>query len=88
MPLYIYSDGRHTQEVEHSINESPIVACRICKSIMHRRPQMPNVNWNGLPPSKGQMLAEFKKFMNTREERRDKFAEEHEKHERRTNNPH
>jgi hypothetical protein len=29
---------------------NPLVLCPLCKSIMHRRPQVVAVNWNGLPP--------------------------------------
>ena len=32
------------------MTEDPLILCLKCGSVMHRRPQITMVNWNGLPP--------------------------------------
>lgn len=76
MPTYIYSDGVHEQEVFHGMAEDPTVTCIKCKAKMHRKPQVANVNWNGLPPH----LADSRppvvqKFIDTAPERRAKYLD-------------
>jgi predicted nucleic acid-binding Zn ribbon protein len=76
MPTYIYSDGEHQQEVFHGMTEDIVVNCIICKKIMHRRPQAPNVNWNGLPPHLADSRPPvIQNFIDTAPERRAKYLD-------------
>ena len=81
MPIYIYTDYRHTVEVIHGMNEKPLVLCDECGEAMHRVYTAPAVNWNG-DSSRHPLHPNVKRFIEGAAERRDKFAEEHERHER------
>lgn len=52
MPTYIYHcHNGHESVITHSIAECDISRfCPQCGGQMHRSPQLPRVNWNGLPP--------------------------------------
>lgn len=76
MPTYVYSDGNHTQESEHSMAENPKVFCERCGKPMHRVPQIVSVNWNGLPPHKeGARSPVVQHFIDTASERRAKYLD-------------
>lgn len=88
-PEYIYTDeAGHIQSEFHGMDEDPAIFCDECGKEMHRKPTMPNVNWNGLKPSAGEMNHKIKNMIDTAPERREKFAERHEKHERETEHEH
>jgi len=58
------------------MRENPVVNCDVCGKEMHRVPQMPMVNWNGLPPHEADRSPKFmKEFINSAEQRRDKYLE-------------
>lgn len=48
--------------MEHGMNESPPIICKVCGKVMHKVPQAASVNWNGLPPH---LESGRPKFMNT-----------------------
>lgn len=76
MPTYIYSDGEHQQEVFHGMTENPVVTCIKCQAVMHRRPQVSSVIWNGLPPHLADARPPIlKNFINTADERRAKYLD-------------
>lgn len=51
MPTYVYADRNgHERIVIHGMSANPVITCQKCAAIMHRRPQIVAVNWNGLPP--------------------------------------
>ena len=76
MPTYIYSDREHAKEVTHSMSEEPVVVCEVCKKRMHRRPQVFNVNWNGLPPHLADARPPvIQNFIDTASERRAKYLD-------------
>lgn len=79
MPTYIYKCETHkgTLQVQHGMTEDPIVACPLCNKPMHRVPQAFHVNWNGPPPHVEQSHI-IKDFVNTADERRDKYLQEKE----------
>lgn len=60
--------------------------CDQCLTEAVRIPQAPNVNWNGPAPSDPQLHPRIKNMIDTLPERQDKFAKQHEEHERRTAN--
>jgi hypothetical protein len=84
MPNYTYTDGMHTTTVTHRMLWSTAVVCATCGADMWRKPQAVTVLWGGMPPSGGELSLEIKQHMNNVDESRDKFSEEHEKHERET----
>ena len=61
MPTYLYSDGKHRQEITHGMMEAPLIVCKVCGKPMHKVPQAFRVNWNGLPPH---LESARPKFMN------------------------
>ena len=81
--LYIDDEG-HEVTITHRMLYTTGIICGTCGAEMWRRPQSPYVTWGGLPPSSGEMSPEIKNLIDTAPERRDKFAEVHEKHERDT----
>lgn len=52
MPKYLYRCPKgHEIIIEHGMTEDRNgERCARCKKPLHRVPQMPMVNWNGLPP--------------------------------------
>jgi hypothetical protein len=70
------------------MDESPVIVCKECGKEMWRKPTMPNVSWNGLKPSSGEIHPNIQNLIDTAPERRDKFIERHEKHERETEHEH
>lgn len=88
-PLYDYvCEAGHLQSEFHRTDESPVIVCKECGDKMRKRISMPNVNWNGLKPSGGEIHPNIQKLIDTAPERREKFAERHEKHERETEHEH
>lgn len=72
MPDYTYSDGNgHTIEVNHRMLYTTGVLCAICNADMHRVPQPVRINWNGVPPSKGDMVPAVRDLANNADRRRD-----------------
>lgn len=74
MPTYLYSDGDHEKEVVHGMLADPLVFCEVCNKPMHRKPQMPNVNWNGLPPSQANDNPIIREMIEGAPQRRDEYA--------------
>lgn len=83
MPIYVYRDSVHEIEVVHSMFYNTAVICETCGATMRRVPQAPRVNYGGdtaahpIHPTIKRLIAEAP-------QRREKFAKEHEEHERRT----
>ena len=85
MPIYQYIDRSDHQEfINHRMFYSTAIICATCGLEMWRKPQSIPVNWGGLRPSAGDLHPEVKELIDTADERRDKFVERHEKHERDT----
>ena len=85
MPEYLYIDSNgHEQTITHRMIYNSDVICSICDELMWRKPQPFVVNWGGLPPSGGELNPDIKHLLDTADERRDAFDEEHESHEART----
>lgn len=83
MPEYKYiDDNAHETTVTHRMFYTTSIICVACGLKMWRKPQVVMVNWNGLKPSVGELDPEVKELIDTQDERRDKFIERHEKHER------
>ena len=82
MPTYIYQDDKgHKREVIHGMTKSPRVDCDICGAEMRRVPQLTLINWGAF---RRELHPNIRNLIETAPERRDKFAQEHEEHERRT----
>lgn len=64
---------------EYAESSTPI--CSKCGEEMTRIYSAPAVNWGGLAPSKGEYSDTFKDFFRTAPERRERFEQEHAKHE-------
>ena len=80
MPEYVYRDeAGHICEVTHGMLESPDIVCD-CGRLMKRVPQPLRINWGGIRD----MHPKVKRFIDDAPSRREKFAEEHEAHERAT----
>lgn len=77
MPEYTYLDPNgHITTVTHRMLYTTAVTCTICDAEMWRRP--PNisaVHWGGVAPSAGEYHPNFRRFLDTTEERRDKYEE-------------
>lgn len=85
MPEYTYiCPGKHTQTLTVPMLFGEPVICAACGLPMHRKPQLVGVTWGGLRPSQGEYSDTFKRMFNSVDERRDKLAEKHAAHERRT----
>lgn len=98
MPEYVYECERcgKTKEVVHSIAECDTIkiACLLpssdtpawiaCNGTMRRVPQPFSVNWNGVKPSGGAPHPSVQNLIDTAPERKDKFLERHEAHEKAT----
>jgi len=86
MPNYTYTDvNGHEFTVSRSFYDSDDgYVCDICGKDMHRAYQVPRINWGGLSPSQGEYHPEVQELLNTKDERRAQFDEEHEAHEKRT----
>ncbi len=82
MPDYVYLDhNAHRRTITHRMLYTTGIICAACGSIMWRKPQSPSVNWGGLRPSQGALSPEIQKHLDTADEQRARFDEEHEKHE-------
>lgn len=80
MPTYLYSDGKHSQERTHGMLENPSVNCTICQAPMHRVPQVPRVNWNGLPPHEADRRPKhMQRFIDDAPNRRARYLAEKDK---------
>ena len=55
MPIYVYTDGIHSQDQQHDMTSNPEIVCLVCGLTMHRKPQATRVNWGGLPPHSSHM---------------------------------
>ena len=87
MPTYVYRDElAHVCEMEHRMFYSTGVVCDTCGAEMRRVPQAPMVNWNG-DNSRHPLHPSIKRLIDTASQRRDKFYQEHEAHERNTASP-
>jgi len=87
MPEYLYTDEEsHTVTVTHPMIYSTGIVCAACGLEMWRKPQAFTVTWGGLAPSQGEMSNPIRRHLASVPEKRDKFAEKHEEHERRTAN--
>lgn len=84
MPTYIYSDGKHRQEVTHRMLYSTGVLCDVCGAEMHRVPQPVAVVWGQNPPSKGGLNPLVEELIRTKPQRRERFARMKEEHVNRT----
>lgn len=81
MPIYIYcDDAGHEQEIAHGMLDTPCIVCE-CGLQMHRKPQVTLINWGAF---RKELHPNIKNLIESAPERRDKFAQEHEEHERRT----
>ena len=81
MPEYLYRDGvGHVRRVVHRMLYQTAVLCD-CGAQMHRVPQVPGVNWNGNRATHQRSQA-VQDLLDTAPERRDKFEELKESHER------
>lgn len=83
MPKYTYicPEG-HVQIVEESmvVNEARI--CDRCGKKMWRKPEAPNINWNGLRPSQGKLNPELQSLVDNEDRRRDNYLAMKEKYEK------
>jgi hypothetical protein len=86
MPEYTYTDDEGheftTWRSFHASEED--YTCEICGLEMYRAYQAPFINWGGLKPSSGEYHPEIQDLLDTKDERRAKFDEDHEAHEKRT----
>jgi len=62
-----------TQHVGNSV-----IKCAVCKERMWRKPQMPRVNWNGLPPHKEIHNPVIQEMIHGAPRRRDEYLSKHE----------
>lgn len=72
MPEYVYLCPQCDNErvVIHHMRENPDVYCT-CGHRMHRRPLRLAVNWNGLPPSRGELHPNLRRLIDDAPRRRD-----------------
>lgn len=79
MPIYVYGDcNGHRKEIEMSFEraERALVLCDECDAVMHRVPQMVQVNWNGLPPHEADARPPvLKNFIDSAPERRARYLD-------------
>ena len=82
MPSYTYRDenGHEMTMVTTMIDRPEEVVCH-CGLEMYRKFHPANTNWGGLRPGQ-ERSPEIQNLLDTKDERRDAFDEEHEKHER------
>ena len=84
MPEYTYTDkSNHITIAFHGMREDPEIVCVDCGAYMWRKPKSVAVNWGGLSPS-NKPDSWVDDFLSGVPERRDKFVQEHEEHEKRT----
>ena len=85
MGQYLYLDvNGHEVTVTHRMLYTSAVICSTCEEMMWKKPQSVAVNWGGLPPSGGELNPDIRGLLDTADERRDAFEQEHEEHETRT----
>lgn len=85
MPTYTYIDANgHTETITEPMFCNAVHLCAACGLEMWRKPQAVSVTWGGLKPSGGYRSPEVQNLLDTVDERRDKLAQKHEEHERRT----
>ena len=75
MTTYIYKCPvcETTTEIRHRMTDESTRTCAVCGSVMHRVPQTFRVNWNGRPPSEGELSGEVRYLLDTKEKRRDEY---------------
>jgi hypothetical protein len=82
MPRYLYADAHgHRRELSHRMLYTTGIVCFECGDAMHRVPQAPRINWNGNRAGYEPAPA-VQELINTAPERKDKFLEMKEQHER------
>lgn len=65
-------------EISHGMNDAVVPYCPTCKAAMHKKPQAPMVNWNGLPPHLETHNPVVREMVNGAPKRRDEYAKNHE----------
>ena len=77
MPEYTYTDEQgHVTTITHRMLYTTAIICAVCDLEMWKRPpQIAGVLWGGLPPSAGDTIPEFREFVDTADERRDRYEE-------------
>jgi hypothetical protein len=81
MPTYVYTaQCGHEVEIIHPMNSTERMICK-CGLWAWKKPQPVRVNWQGLPPSAGELSPAIQQHINQLPESRDKFTEVHEIHE-------
>ena len=81
MPTYVYTaQCGHKIEIKHSMFSKEPMVCK-CGLWAWKVPQLTGVNWQGLPPSAGELSPEIQQHINNLPASRDKFTEVHEIHE-------
>lgn len=85
MPEYLYTcPEQHEATITERMLYSTGHVCAACGLEMWRKPQITTVVWGGLAPSEGEPAPAVRELIDTADERRDKFEELHEEHERAT----
>lgn len=69
--------------VNHAAGELPMICCEACGGEVYRKYRSPRVNWNGPPPSAGELHPEIKAHIDNQQQRREEFEAAHEAHEAR-----
>jgi len=86
-PEYCYiCEAGHIQDEFHGMDDDPAICCNECGGEMRKKITAPTINWNGMKPSSGEIHPNIQRLIDTAPERRAKFAERHERHERETEN--
>jgi len=76
MPEFIYlcPEG-HEREVEVRMLYSTAILCD-CGLVMHRKPNVPMVNWGGLRPSHGELAPAIKRHIEDAPRKQDRIQAE------------
>lgn len=67
--VYVCQNG-HEVELSHGMHEAGPDECE-CGAPMSRVPQVPNINWNGLKPSQGEVHPRIKRWAEDAPRRRE-----------------
>ena len=75
MPQYKFrcQAGHDTDIIAPMDNHPSLVACSTCGTMARRVWAMPRVNWNGLPPSAGDLHPNLKRELSDAERNRDRL---------------
>ena len=74
--IYVYlCQNGHEIELSHSMHEAGPDACE-CGADLHRVPQVPMINWNGLKPSQGDIHPNIKRMVEDAPRRREQENDE------------